>query len=194
MAQPALTEMIRALTNKIRVTDLALAHTDTLRVEYRDEHGDLRDRRSWGDLVLFFVVPVLAGVATWWFGVKAPDADPLLAAVAVLTGLLFALIVLVFDRLVLEREKPAPTAGNDPVVDTWQLLANVSWAILASLVLLVVLFTATLFVKTDLPPWLTALVAGLGLHLILTLLMVLKRVFLMAKRIAGYRRLPEYRR
>lgn len=107
-----------------------------------------------------------------------------MAAVAILTGLLFALIVMVFDQGKKEADRPAQDAGNDSLVDAWQLLANVSWAILASLLLLAAMFGASLFIDGKLPPWLTGLVAGLFLHLILSLLMVLKRVFFMARRIA----------
>ncbi|TYP82899.1 hypothetical protein [Blastococcus xanthinilyticus] len=179
-------------TAKIRLTELARAHLDTLSVE-RHERGQRDDRRSVADLALFFLLPLAVGAAVWGTGVSAPDVDPLLASISILTGLLFALIVLVFDRLIQVRAQQPPAVGNDPVVDAWQLLVNISWAILVSLTLLVVLFTTVLLRTDALPPWLTAIVAALGLHLVLTLLMVLKRVFYMAKRIAGHRADPGYR-
>lgn len=169
------------------------AHLETLTTLRQGENaGD--ERFSWGALITFAIFPVVIGAVTWLCGVEAPGADAMLAAISILTGLLFALLVLMFERVVDEQRVEAPDSGNDPVVDAWQVLANVSWAILVSLVLLVTLFVATLFYEKAISSWLTAVIATLFLHLILTLLMVLRRVFFMAMRIAGYRRLSELRR
>ncbi|MGY1719204.1 hypothetical protein ACI8AG_09165 [Blastococcus sp. SYSU DS0552] len=175
------------------MTELTRTHLETLS-ERAVVDGRPTQRRSIGDRVTFFLIPAAIGVALWLTGAKAPTAEPLLAAIAVLTGLLFALLVLMFERIVHERERDAPAAGNDPLSDAWQVLANVSWAILMSLVLLSVLFTVTLFTSKALAPWLTGLVAALFAHLVLTLLMILKRVFYTAMRIAGYRRLADAQR
>jgi hypothetical protein len=176
--------LIRALTSKIRVTDVLRAHWETLSIERQTLQGVQRTT-STGDLVTFFGFPVALGLTLALLGIEAPKPDPLLSSVSILTGLLFALIVMVFDQVKREANRPSPAAGNDPLVDAWQLLANVSWAILASLMLLAFMFGAVLFTDEDLAPWLTGTISGLFLHLVLTLLMVLKRVFLMAKRIAG---------
>lgn len=176
------------------MTELAKAHLRTLTSSDVTPDGRPIERPSLGDFITFFVVPAAVGLGLWLGHVTVPSSDPLLAAIAVLTGLLFALLVLMFERIVHERDRDAPAAGNDPLVDAWKVLANVSWAILVSLVLLVVLFGATMFAKHGLPPWLTGVVVGLFAHLALTLVMILKRVFFMAMRIAGYRRLTDAQR
>jgi hydrogenase-4 membrane subunit HyfE len=186
--------MLSALTNKITMTQVATTHLRTLTEERVQKDGRVKDVVSPWDLALFGLFPILLGVAVWWWDVKAPDADPLLAATAVLTGLLFALIVLMFERVVHATAEVPPAAGNDPVTDAWQLLANVSWAILVSLIQLTVLFAITLLTSGALAPWLTAVVVALFAHLVLTLLMILKRVFSVAMRIAGYRAFTEHHR
>ncbi|WP_299956729.1 hypothetical protein [uncultured Modestobacter sp.] len=160
------------------------AHLETLSTE-RDVDGRPVAYLSFGDLTTFFGIPLSVGAVLWLTGVQAPKPDPLLASISILTGLLFALVVLVFDQVKRERDRPAPEAGNDPLMDAWQLFANVCWAVVASTLLLTVMFTTVLFVDGKLAPWLTALVTTLFLHLMLTLLMVLKRIFFMARRIAG---------
>jgi hypothetical protein len=162
------------------MTEVAKAHLETLS---RERAG--KREYSAADFVTFFVLPVAVGVALWLAGVRAPKPDPVLSAIAILTGLLFALIVMVFDQVKKEAAHPSPAAGNDPLEDSWQLLANVSWAILVSVLLLGSMYTTVLFTDGDLPPWLTGVVTALFLHLMLTLLMVLKRVFMMARRITG---------
>ncbi len=176
--------LVRALTSKIRMTEVVKEHWATLSTERQSPQG-LQRSTSAGDVVTFFVLPLALGVTLWLLGVKAPKPDPLLSSISILTGLLFALIVLVFDQVKREASRPSPVAGNDPLIDAWQLLANVSWAIMTSLLLLTVMFSSVLFTDEDLAPWLTGIITGLFLHLMLTLLMVLERVFFMAKRLAG---------
>ena len=176
--------LIRALTSKITMTELMKAHLETLSSEAQTTEG-IEVRYSVGDFATFVGLPIAVGGALFLGGVEAPKPDPLLSSISILTGLLFALVVLVFDQVKREASRPAPEAGNDPLVDAWQLLTNVCWAILASLLLLTVMFTTVLFTDESLKPWLTGLVACLFLHLILTLLMVLKRVFFMAQRLTG---------
>lgn len=175
---------IRTLTSKIRMTELVKAHAETLTTERQTARG-VEVRYSGGDFITFVVVPILVGLGVWLADIEAPKPDPLLAAVSILFGLLFALLILVFDQVKREAERPTPEAGNDPLVDSWQLLTNVSWAILVSTVLLGFMFGATLFTDEKLAAWLTGVVTCLFLHLLLTFLMILKRLFFMARRITG---------
>src|SRR4051794_31176185 len=102
---------IRALTSKVRMTEIAKAHLATLTSERATSSG-VQVEYSVGDFVTFGVFPAVTGVALALTGVRAPSADALLAAVAILTGLLFALIVMVFDQVKKEASHPAPQAGN----------------------------------------------------------------------------------
>jgi hypothetical protein len=176
--------LIRALTSKITMSEVAKSHLETLTTERDTAEGTVVEY-SYGDFVVFFILPAALGTGLALAGVKAPKPDPLLSAIAILTGLLFALIVMVFDQVKRTADVPPPASGNDPLVDAWQLLANVSWAILASVLLLTVMFGTVVFTEGTLAPWLTGVVTGLFAHLILTLLMVLKRVVNMARRIVG---------
>ncbi|SDP46633.1 hypothetical protein SAMN05660199_03964 [Klenkia soli] len=166
------------------MTELVKAQTETLSTERQGNDGPESELSPW-DLVTFVGLPVLVAGAAVLLDLRAPKIDPLLSAVSILFGLLLGLLVLVFDQLKREAQRPSPAAGNDPLVDSWQLFVNVSWAILVSTVLLGVLITTTVITDQALPAWLTGLVGALLLHLLLTFLMILKRLFFMARRITG---------
>lgn len=180
--------MVVLISDKIQVGRVVAAHYRTLSVPYRDENDTVTDRVSWADRGTFILFPVLAGAALGTLGVRAPAGDRLIPAVALLTGLLFALLVLMLDRIRSERGENAPDVGNDPLVDAWELFANVSYAILVSTSILSILLVTALFTTGSLPPVLTGVLTALVAHLLLTMLMIVKRVFQLATRVAGPRK------
>lgn len=185
---------LHEMAHQIGMAEIAKTHFLTLTRTYLDNNNVSRERGSKTDFSIFFILPVSVGALLFFFGVETKKLDQLLAGSAVLTGLLFALLVLMFERIVHTERALPPEAGVDPVTDAWRVLANVSWSILISIGLLTLIFAANLFVENAAPAWLTGIIAAVFLHLALTLLMILRRVFFMAMRIAGYRRLTEPQR
>ncbi|MGI9157991.1 MAG: hypothetical protein ACR2FG_15395 [Marmoricola sp.] len=180
--------MVALISSKIRVGRIVSTHYGTLSVPHRGDDDAVASRLSWTDLGTFVLFPLAAGAALWIGGVRAPAGDRLIPAVALLTGLLFALLVLMLDRIRSERAKDAPDVGNDPLVDAWELFANVSYAILVSTTILSILLVTALFSAGPLHPALTGVLAALVAHLLLTMLMIVKRVFQLAVRLAGPRK------
>lgn len=138
-----------------------------------------RTRRPWiPDYLAFFVVPIAVGVASFLFHVRIRDADGILAGVAILTGLLFALIIHVFTLGLRITDDPriSDQSRTSRLVD--QLQANVMYSVLAGIAATIALGIG---VSTTVPGirigrWMSAVLVTLLAHLILNLLMILKRM------------------
>jgi hypothetical protein len=138
-----------------------------------------RTHRPWiPDYFAFFVVPIGAGFAAYLIHFRLGDPDGLLTGTAILTGLLFALVIHVFTLGL--RITDDPRIGDESrtsrLVD--QLQANVMYSVLVGIVTTVTLAIAT---STTVPThrigkWMSAVLVALLVHLILTLLMILKRM------------------
>jgi hypothetical protein len=171
---------LRGLLVKVDVSPIVVDHFATLR-----DHA--RGRLSVGDWLLLVGGPAIGGGVVWGFEVRVAHPATVAGAVGVFAGLLFALLVLAFDMAV-RAASTARTSGA--TADTraraqviGELGANVAYCVLVTLALSGLLVGVALAYPaadaggaTVAPP-LSALISAVGLHLALTLLMVLKRVY-----------------
>jgi uncharacterized membrane protein YhaH (DUF805 family) len=156
-----------------------------------DHLGTFRDagtgKRSFWDFLLQLGLPIAVAVLSAFAGYRATDIGAFLGGVAVFAALLFALVVFVFQLRI--------TAGNDPVASGRKILlklldelfANVSYAVLIGL-LTTCLGIIAIWVgheKEGAPVWVSCLLVGTVTHLVLTILMCLKRIN------SAYRMMPK---
>lgn len=159
------------MSQKINLLELARAQLATfsgysLRVRIRD--------------VLTFVgLPVAVGLAAGLFASPVYNVSGLLTGASVFAGLLVALLVNVFNFSVKIRrdEKIRPEQRLARTVD--ELMANAAWTVVSALTLVVVLVlaTATQEPSRSLTNAWVGIVAGLGTYVILNVLMVLSRIW-----------------
>ena len=140
-------------------------------------------RLSIGDVVIFFGLPAGAAIAAGFSGAEMRSFGQLIEGTAILTGLLFGLLTHVLALGLRIADDPRLSRADRIVVLTDELRANVSYAIGVGIVLTGAMMLVSAFkpgfADTDphgYPAWLSAIVLGLVLHLLLTLLMILKRV------------------
>lgn len=124
-------------------------------------------KRRWRKSALAYIVPaLLAGAAGWRFGIESTSPEAILAALAILTGVTFAMAVTFWDRSVQARSDPnmATNAIRLRVIDHMKghLIYTVVIGVLATGILMVV----TLFLEASLPlpSWLAAIVAGTSIY------------------------------
>ncbi len=178
--------------DKINVRPICQAHLRTL-------FNNRTERPSRADRALFFGLPVFLATALVALGVEATDTAALLGAVAFLGGFLFALLILVLQMAAgaaAETEDSGVHARTlRRVVVLRELSGNVSYAVLLCIVTTAVLIVGTftedqVFVQeagkitseTEQPWWYTGLMLAALAHLGLTLLMILKRLFVVINR------------
>lgn len=163
------------MSSKISAIPIVGAHLDTLR--------DARDRSTkWVDVVIQYLLPVVAGVACYLGQFHLQGVGDVIAGLAVLAALLFALVIFVFQlRLQLANDPRVPKGGLLPtLVD--ELFANVAYAVLIGLSAVVVSLAASstrsLDERGNLEPlnaiW-SAVLVVVAVHLLLTVGMCLKR-------------------
>lgn len=128
----------------------------------------------------FFVGPLCAGTFVALIGIHLKTLDPLLTGVSILTGLLFGLLIHVLSLGLAIAHDDRITLENPVIRLSEQLRANVAWACGVGLLLVSVLTAAASLMESDptrpYPAWLTGVVLAISLHLVGTLLMVMKRV------------------
>jgi hypothetical protein len=130
------------------------------------------------DYVLYLGVPAGVFVASILGPLRASNVADILAAVAILTGLVFNAVLLVADLSARAREIVGEPRRSQVIGLADQLRANITYAVLLGLLLSLILGAIAMFTNDSKPisNWLTGLVLFLGLQLLLTILMVLKRV------------------
>lgn len=165
--------MTQTRTRRSKFSALALAsdHYNTLR---NFQSG----RYSAADLAVHVGLPAALAVLAWLLGATARNIPDVLSAVAIFTGLIFNVFVLIFDLTARATDKlPAESrALVDRLAD--ELRANVSYAVLVGIVFTAFLGGVTMFIDTDEPLGVavTAFMIFVGVHMLLTVLMILKRV------------------
>ncbi len=148
----------------------------------RDHYGTLRNydtqRVMVSDYMVYVGVPLVAVGVGWWTGARANNVPEVLAAVAILTGLIFSAFSQGFDFSSKATEKLHSAHGRTAATLTHQLRANVSYAVLLGIVLTALLGIAAMFADTSnpLPRAVTAVLIFLGSQMLLTLFMILKRI------------------
>jgi len=160
---------------KVDVGGIVRDHVKTLR-----KLGD--DSVSWSDVAFFYGIPLLGGAILCANKMWLNDGTVsiLLATFAILTGLLFNLLVLVFDLI---RKDAQPTSNDPQAKKNYDIrnallketFANISYCALAGIVIALLGLIA---LRDDLSSRAAAsfLIYALSGNFVLTLLMVLRRI------------------
>ncbi len=154
--------------SKIDIRDIVRDHFATL-VDY--ETG----RRSFSDHILFVVIPLIASGVLLLLRIQLsePAVTVLITALSIFAGLLFNLLVLIDS---LADRKAAPTGDSDARLMMKSIYANLSYAVLISLLTLVPLCLFALTQNCTVRVVTSGFSYFLISHFLLTLLMVLKRI------------------
>jgi hypothetical protein len=145
-------------------------------------------RIYWKDLALFIGLPAILGVwlACKGFSIK-PFVGNLIAAVAIFGGFLFNLLAIIYSQIDKIRDDANNEQNELKKVFVKEIHINISYSIVLSLLIIIVLIGCT----TELPEfqfdWLVKKITlGLTYFLLgkflLTLLMVLNRVYILLKK------------
>lgn len=172
------------VVGRLGVRELAGDHVRTL---YELDSEGTR-HRSIADILIFFAVPVATFAGLWLGDFRLRDTGQVLAGVAIFTGLLFGLLVHVFAVGLQISDSPRFTTTSRVTLLVDELRANVAYACGVGLLLTMILLVSSAFATTT-PPgvsgtapereviaWASSAIAALVLHLVLTMLMVLKRL------------------
>lgn len=165
---------------KIDVGRIVVAHIRTLRDSQSSKISLL-------DMAVFFGVPVLAGAGTVVFrwGFNSDVLIALLTAFSIFAGLLLNLLILVYTFSTQANHPSALAKVRGELVK--ELHDNIAYSILVSIVLVVLSIVAIAYMNTFAPPkptnrWVSATIAFMTANFVLTLLMVLKRIYIMINR------------
>ncbi|MFI1837652.1 hypothetical protein [Streptomyces olivaceoviridis] len=163
------------MSGKWDVRDIAAANFRT----YVDADG----KRRAGDVVVFIGLPLILGVTCGLlrhFGhLHILDVSKFIGGVGVFTGLLFGLLTNVFTLSLRVRRDEGLDPDHVVIRNVRELFANLSWAVLVGLLLVVLLVvvTATHDPKKSIGVAWTGILVATFSHLILSLLMSLKRLW-----------------
>lgn len=140
-----------------------------------DQHEP--DRPYWPDYLVLFGLPAGAGAATGWF-FELRDMQSYIGGVAVFTGLLFGLVVWVFQLRMQLLDNPAVAPDGKLATFLDQVFANVNYAVIVGVAATVTSMAAA--VTADDAGrinrvW-SGVVVGLGVHLLLVVFMCIKRI------------------
>lgn len=164
------------MTAKWSVAKIATAH-------FRTYWDSGRDRPMASDYFTFIGVPVLlaifAGAMTHLGHFHVRDVSKLIGGMGVFTGLLFGLLTNVFTLSLRVRRDEGLDSEHEVVKQVRELFFNISWAVVVGCVLItaLVLAAATHSPSSALGSIWTGLLSFLILHLMLTILMALKRLW-----------------
>jgi hypothetical protein len=171
---------------KIDVTRIVRAQIDTLRDNSTQEYSRM-------DLLLFYGLPLLLSGISPYYGWKfsADVLNALLTAFSIFAGLLLNLLILVYT-FSSQTEHPNALAKTRTALIK-ELHDNIAYSILVSIVLVVMTMTAVAYLKMhETPPtinftrwWLTSPIIFLTLNFVLTLLMIVKRIYIMLNQTIG---------
>jgi uncharacterized membrane protein YhaH (DUF805 family) len=170
------------VSEKWGIGDIAAAHFAT--------YIDARTRRKRNsDYLAFIGFPLALGICSGFlrnFGrFELHDVSKLVGGVGIFTGLLFGLLTNVFT-LSLKLQRDEDLGDHEVAENIKELFANVSWAVIVGLALVALLVACSSMTNPNDPipwPWAAVLVT-LFSHLILTVLMSLKRLWMAHSKIA----------
>lgn len=139
---------------------------------------DARTRRlRKADYVSFYVVPAGIGATAWYFNFRFETMDPILSGTSIFTGLLFGVLVYVFQLRIRVTDSAVLASDSRLLRLIDELEANVAYTVLVGLVISGLLMALSATKEKDVPidPIGTAVVIALMLHFILSVLLVLRR-------------------
>lgn len=155
-----------------------------IRPIWSDHLATLQDNRSkrtsWTDRLLFFGIPVVGASIACWFkiGLTVNAVNGLLTAFAIFAGLLFNLLVMVMTFLQNTHGSPTDRMLITRKELLRQVSANLSFAVLSSIVIVAVaIFALASTEGAWIPRAATFLLLCGSLNFSLTLLMVLRRMY-----------------
>ncbi len=159
------------MLSKISVGGIVAGHWASLR-------SSVGKKVSIADVGLFYGFPFALAVLLLWRCVRLADTDALLNLAGILFGFLSAIYFFVLER---SRSAPPSSKIHREFVD--QVRHNVGYISLVLLVLMILLVLPVVgvgIVEADgaqkVSSWLSATLLGLWMHLLLTMLMIIKRV------------------
>jgi cytochrome bd-type quinol oxidase subunit 2 len=171
------------LLNKVDIRPILSAHFATLR------DNRVIGKQSWQDGGLFFGIPTLFGIGLTWYGFRfrVDAVNGFLNVFAILTGLLLNLLVLVFTLST--TAAPTDVEKNKRRALLKEVFANLCFAVLVSIVVVCVAVVALSYMRSQ-PGATTGMGAtffliSLTANFILTLLMVMKRMFILLNKEVG---------
>lgn len=174
-------------TSKFSTVSLITDHYRTLR-------NARTDRVSAPDLLVFVGLPAALAVLCWVKGLRAEEAGDVLAAVAILTGLIFNVFVLLFDLTMRAKDSSDSAYLHTIMTLADELRSNVTYAVLIGITTTALLAGLVMFGEKDKPLAVlpTSLVVFFGVQLLLTIFMILKRVRALyrAFHVAQHERIP----
>ncbi|MFD8349489.1 hypothetical protein ACFV1X_11165 [Streptomyces coelicoflavus] len=146
----------------------------------KDHFNTLRshstNRIMWSEVMFFYGAPVLLGGVSCALGWKIGGVGNILASFAILAGLLFNLLVLLFDVAAKARQAGGPGSQNVRLKLAKQMQANVTYALLTALVAAGILGVASGMGMEKVNRWLSGILLILFAHFTLTLLMIMRRI------------------
>lgn len=157
---------------KTAVREIAQKHFETL-VDGRT------GKVSKADWTFSVGVPVIVGVVAPVLSFRLPSGSGAIDAAAILTGLLFGLVVFIFQVRLTIKADPVKSQYGALTDSVDALFQNVLYAILVGLLWTIVSVAADAFTIRRgeyLTGWATGAVTAVGLHLAWVVLMCLKRV------------------
>lgn len=130
------------------------------------------------DVAAMYGLPLGCAVVSYLFGVRLRGIGEIISGVSVLTGLLFALIVYIFQLRLQVAADPRVVRGGRLTTLLDELFSNISYAVIVGLATSITAITAASLRNGEgqAPIWISALVIAAGIHLVLTVLMCMKRI------------------
>jgi hypothetical protein len=166
---------VMSSTNRLGLRSVVDDHVQTWSLRGgSDRKRDLVAAVGW-----YYGGPTLLGSVFYFAHVKLLGVGQLLAGVSVFSGLLFGMLILIFNTgLSLRKDAAAFASAHDVRRTIADLRANVTYTVIVaiSLALLLVVAAASNNPAKGLPWGWTPFIAGLFLHLGLNLLTILARV------------------
>lgn len=163
--------------SKINIAPVILAHLRTLR-DYR-----FGNRVSYSDLFVFFIIPIIAAalLISIGFGYRVDAVSAFLNAFSVLTGLLLNLLVLVFTLA--SAAAPMNMDIQKRKVLLTEIFANVCFCVLIAISVVCTALVSLSYMRSSSGAVTgraaTFLLTLLTSNFVLTLLMIIKRMFVL---------------
>jgi hypothetical protein len=159
-------------SGKFSVASLVIDHYQTFCV-----YPGKRIKKS--DYAIYVGLPLVVAVLIIIFKLRANNIPNILAAIAILTGLIFNAVLLLSDlsTRAIEAARGGPR-GEDILRLAKELRSNISYAVLIGLLLSALLGGISMFsnVSKPVPYGITAIICAVGVQLLLTVGMILKRL------------------
>jgi hypothetical protein len=161
------------MMSKINVLPLVLGHLNTL--------SDFSGHRRWRDYVLFFGLPLAVGVllVAIGFGFRIDAVNGFLYAFSIFSGLLLNVLVLVFTLASASPSLNVDVRMRKEMLR--QIFANICFSVFVSILVVCIAMVALSYMRSNSGATTgrgcTILLASLTINFVLTLLMIIKRMY-----------------